>query len=155
MLKDPLSPLLCRKGFSSSMWVLVPIALLLLTAGACETTNSSVGTVQASVHGKVTTASNKPVEEATVVLRYHHDGCDSPDLDGTEEITNSGGEFQTVFFLAGSPPDKSSCFLASVDPPEGSGLATPEPKEFYADFRPNPPYDSVRVDFVLDSLSTN
>jgi hypothetical protein len=111
--------------------------------------------VDAIVYGEVETASGEPVDGATVTLTHHPDGCDNPDVDLGRDFTDSTGHFRAGLPIASAPPDEKSCFQASIDPPRGSGLATPEPKQFDADFRSNPPYDSTRVDFVLDSLSTN
>ena len=134
---------------------LFTVVLLVLTAGACETTDSTLYTVDAIVYGEVQTASGEPVDGATVTLTHHPEGCDSPDVDSGRDFTDSTGHFRAGLPIASAPPDDTACFQASIDPPEESGLAAPEPKQFDADFRPNPPYDSVRVDFVLDSLSTN
>ena len=130
---------------------LFTVIVLVLTTGACGTTDSDIDTVDAIVYGDVETASGQPVEKATVNLTHHPGGCDNPDESLGQDITDSTGHFRTGLPVFG-PPDKSDCFLATVDPPEGSGLATPKPKQFDANFRPNPPYDSTRVDFVLDSL---
>jgi hypothetical protein len=133
---------------------LITATLLALTVGACGTTDSTIYTVDAIVYGKVQTASGEPVDGATVTLTHHPEGCDSPDVDSGRDFTDSTGHFRAGLPIASAPPDETSCFQASVDPPDGNGLAAPEPKQFSADFRPNPPYDSVRVDFALDSLST-
>ena len=134
---------------------LITVISLVLTTGACGTTDSRIHTVDAIVYGTVTTASGASVDDAVVTLTHRPDGCDSPDVDSGRDFTDSTGHFRAGLPIASAPPDETSCFQASIDPPEGSGLAAPEPKQFDADFRPNPPYDSTRVDFVLDSLKTN
>ena len=127
---------------------------LVLTLSACDGRTPPLETVDAIVYGTVTTASGASVDGATVTLTHHPDGCDSRDVDMDLGVTDSTGSFRVGLpILYGET--KNSCFLASVDPSDGSGLDTPEPKQFDADFRSDPPYDSVRVDFVLDSLSTN
>ena len=128
---------------------------LVLTLSACDGRTPPLETVDAIVYGTVTTASGVSVDGATVTLTHHPEGCDSPDVDSGRDFTDSTGHFRAGLPIASAPPDDTACFQASIDPPEESGLAAPEPKQFDADFRPNPPYDSTRVDFVLDSLKTN
>ena len=132
---------------------LITATLLALTVGACGTTDSTIYTVDAIVYGKVQTASGEPVDGATVTLTHHPEGCEDPDESLGQDITDSTGHFRAGLPVFG-PPDEADCFLASAEPPEGSGLEAPEPKQFDADFRRSPPYDSVRVDFTLDSLKT-
>ncbi len=141
------------QSFCGVLLPLITVIALLLTIGACGTTDSTTHTVGAIVYGKVQTASGAPVDDAVVTLAHRPDGCDSSDVDRTRDFPDSTGRYRTGLPLLHGVT-KNSCFLASVDPPEGSGLAVAEPKQFDADFRPNPPYDSVRVDFALDSLST-
>ena len=133
---------------------LFTVVLLVLTVGACETTDSTIHTVDAIVYGTITTASGASVDDAAVTLTHRPDECDNSDVDLGRDFTDSTGRYRTGLPLLHAVT-KNSCFLATVNPPEGSGLAASEPKQFDADFRSNPPYDSVRVDFVLDSLSTN
>lgn len=137
----------------SNLLGLITATLLALTVGACGTTDPTVHTVDAIVYGTVTTASGAPVDDATVTLTHHPDGCDNPDEALGRDFTDSNGHFRAGLPVSG-PPDEADCFLASAEPPESSGLEAPEPKQFDADFRRSPPYDSVRVDFTLDSLKT-
>mgnify|MGYP006293219251 CR=1 FL=1 len=141
-------------SFYEALLSLITAALLVLTVEACGMTDSTIHTVDAIVYGKVRTASGAPVDGATVTLTHHPEGCDSPEVDLGRDFTDSTGYFRAGLPIASAPPDETSCFQAFIDPPEGSGLTAPDPKQFDADFRPNPPYDSVRVDFVLDSLET-
>lgn len=142
--------------FQSRWKALSPLTVVLLvfTIGACGTTDSTVHTVDAIVYGTAKTASGAPIERATVTLTHRPDGCDGSDVDRTRDFTDSTGSFRTGLPLLHGVTNKS-CFLASISPPQKSGLETPEPKPFDADFRSSPPYDSVRVDFVLDSLATD
>lgn len=130
----------------------VVVTLLLVMVGCSPTQSTTVHSFNAIVYGQVTTKSGTPVEGITVIFEHYGDGCgDSILPPETASIrTSAAGSYRTVFHVT-LIRDDLSCSLASVELPAESGLRDPGPKEFNVEFRPEPPYDSVRVDFVLDS----
>jgi hypothetical protein len=115
-------------------------------------TEPDVDTINAVVHGQAMVQNDTPVEGAKVTLTHYPKGCekDSFSREVDFEYTGESGAYSLVYHVGEIRPN--SCFLADLEPPEGK-FAAPDPREFRADFREDPPYDSVRVDFALKLMN--
>ncbi|HLR33025.1 MAG TPA: hypothetical protein VK074_11075, partial [Fodinibius sp.] len=75
-------------------------------------------------------------------------GCDIDTLFTAleHEFTDRSGKYRIVYHIGGM--EEESCFQASIKLSDKELIS----KTFQVDFRLNSPFDSVRIDFVLQDL---
>lgn len=133
----------------------ISIILLLCTYGcSVYETPGRPPSVVAIVKGGVTTTDNVPVEGAKITV-FHRFDCNrnGKGLPQTGTGTsNAEGKYDLRYETEQiSEEDELTCFLVEALPPDTSQYQIPELKEIDPDFREEPPFDTVTVNFSLES----
>lgn len=130
------------------------LGCIFIISGCSQTTDSEttccIGTFKAVVHGSVTDQMGKPVGEAAVEVRHHPDGCED-ELSSEKQkmhVNDQTGLFEELYRISERRDD--SCFLAEINLPDTSSFTIPALKQFDVTFQTESPYDSVKVDFILE-----